>query len=244
MNRVASGPPVYEYLSLDFRISAALVETAQLESDQLRSTIAKIICYSLFAFLAIAAFESFVVNGAKLALNVGIWMLNMSNSLFFQKEDLEPPPPPPLPISVRAEIVTEDEPLPPIHPLIEAEFFKVFKILATANIVFELPFHTPYLADFRERTKHLHPLQVIGCLLEKNSLQREDAIFVDRAILGKTFVSDTTAGFAEPAHAESAPKYMASFAEKVGVHVDVARAFLLQKPPHLMDFVHHVLRQP
>jgi len=242
MSQAVSSTPFYEYRMLDFNLSRSLIETAMIDSKELRVTIAKILCFSLVAFILIAAFESLIINGGKLLLNMGIFVLNAGNTLFFHKEHLILLPPPPVPEPPILHVQILDEPMPPIPPLIEDEFREVFRILATANLILELPFHTPYLADFRERTKHLHPLQVVGCLLEKNSVQREHAFFIDRAILGKTFANDTAAGFADPAHAANTAKYITSFAQKVGISIEAARGFLLQNPPHLVDLVHYVLR--
>ena len=238
MNRV----PTYEYYVLDFNFSRSLLETAKIDSEELRVTIAKVLCYSLIAFCAIAAFESIVINGAKFVLNIGVWVLNTSNDLLFQKESTELLPPPPVPVPAIIPIAVIDEPMPPIDPLVEKEFCEVFEILATAHLL-RLPFLTPYLAGFRERTKYLHPLQVVGFLLEPNSPQRKHATFIDRAILGPTFASDTAEGFTVPKHAENTSKYIASFAKKVGITVEAAQGFLLQNPPHLVDLVHYVLRK-
>src|SRR5277367_57860 len=158
MNRVVSSPPSYEYLRLNFTVSRSLIETAMTDSDELRITIAKIMCYSLIIFILIASFESIVMNGTKVVLNVGIWTLNTSNSLFFGAEVEQPPSPSPLfevpspiPIVLQAQIV--NEPLPALlsknGEVLDEEFKQVFEILATSNPV-GLLYHTPYLASFRE----------------------------------------------------------------------------------------------
>ncbi len=247
MNRVISNPSNYEYLTIDFRVSRSILENAMIDSDELRIIVAKVICYSVIIFLLIATFESIVINGAKLLLNPGIWALNTGNFLLSgckSQELLTIPLVPALPpVDVKAgdaQIPIPDEPLPPLLLDQENEFRKVFKILATSN-VFQLAYHRSYLVDFRERTKHLHPLQVMGFLLEINSNQKKDAaLFID-SYVGSTFVQDTLAGFANPLHSQNTAKYIVSFAEKVGVSPDAVRGFLFQEPPYLKDLIHYII---
>jgi hypothetical protein len=253
MNQIASPQLSYEYLRFDFKASRALVETAMVDSCELRVVIAKVICYSIVIFALIAAFESIVINGMKLALNAGIWMINTSNSLLFpieNQEPLEPPPVPPLPTVLEQTHQTEveeaqvsDEPMPPLHQALEDEFKNVFKMLAMYNQL-QLGWHFAYLTEFRERTKNIHPLQVMSLLLEKHSEQRKHAaLFIDKMMVGSKFINDTLDGFENPIHVPNTPKYIPSFAEAVGISVDAIRGFLLQKPPHLKDLVYHILRQ-
>jgi hypothetical protein len=243
MNQVVSSPLIYEYLRLDFKVSRSLIETAIIDADEARITIAKVMCYSLVAFALIAMFEAIVINGTRLALNTGIWVLNTSNSILFKSsvpEVLEPPP-----ILVQDGPAAEqilDEPMPPLLQAEEEEFQKVFEILAMSN-VFQLAYHRSYLVDFRERTKHIHPLQVMGCMLEKNSKQRKHAAeFIDRRFVGSTFIEDTLAGFDNPLHAGNTAKYIVSFAEKADIPADAVRGFLSQNSPHLKNLIHYILR--
>jgi hypothetical protein len=215
-----------------------------INSNECRITIAKVICYSIIAFLGIATFESIVINGARLLLNTGIWVLNTGNSLLGRGEKKRTPVPliPPALLPARApQNPVLREPLPPLSPAEEQEFRQVFKMLATLDH-WTLLLKKPALDAFQGRTKHLHPLQVLGFLFEVNSNQRDDgAVLIDRVFVGSAFMKDTLATFVHPLHARNTAKYIDSFAEKVGISPDAARGFLLQNPPDLEALIHYIL---
>jgi hypothetical protein len=238
-------------------VSRSLLEVAMASSNGLRILIAKIICYSLVIFSLVAAFEALVINGIRLCCNAVLLFINTGSAPSFSNTgqkivEVSPNPPvsiedglcPERPVFCGPDKQTQitDDSLPHFLPHEEKTFSKVFEILATSG--YSLPFHTPFLIKSDNEMRHIHPLQVMGYMLQKNSKQKQHcAIFFKKAMVRNFFINSTLKGFQRPAHVAKTAYYIASFAEKVDVDPDMVRRLLFQQPPLLQDLVLHILQR-
>jgi hypothetical protein len=224
--------PRFAYFPIEMDLSTSIIREAYAPCEW-KNLAAKIIVFSIVAFLLITAFEALLINGFKLLANGGISLLNAVFTLCPQQ-----PPPPEIPappaelvLSVVETHPREDIEMPEALPEAKKKIAYVVENVSTKNglTLWGMEDELNGIRKELENKYRVHPFQFLEAIYGRGSkVAKYMPDIVDSILKFPRFMEGVVSGFNDEEHKKKVWDYAPSFAKKV--NISLRRLFSLLHP--------------
>lgn len=222
----------FEPINIQMEVSVSIIQSA-LAPLELKNLVAKIVTLTVYPFILIAAFEAIVINGTRVILNFGIFLLNSAHGCLFPSdftpaEMEEPSPEDPTSIALPLNDSTYEEiEMDPPGMVERSKVEFIVKTLAHESLL-DIWGKEATLVTYGEEIEHIHPFQFLEAIFGEFSLVKNDMpTLMKRSIIPGKFLGGLKKSMKLSDHKDKVALYLPSFAKKMNSTLEKVKSFLV-----------------